>query len=96
MRSARAGGAAYRAGSSLGSEIENRLEPVRKSGLIYTMRAVAWVGIIYFFDQVNYCTRTGSAGIGHLSVLQWAWANGCDWDFLTCYAVAGGGHLEVL
>jgi hypothetical protein len=28
--------------------------------------------------------------------LQWARANGCDWDGDTCSAAAAGGHLEVL
>ena len=28
--------------------------------------------------------------------LQWAWANGCDWDVNTCTAAAGGGHLVTL
>ena len=33
---------------------------------------------------------------GHLEVLQWARANGCDWDSLTCTYAAANGHLEVL
>jgi hypothetical protein len=36
------------------------------------------------------------AGVGHLDVLRWARANGCEWDEGTCYAAAGGGHLAVL
>ena len=33
---------------------------------------------------------------GHLEVLQWARANGCDWDTGTCYLAAQEGHLDVL
>ena len=33
---------------------------------------------------------------GHLAVLQWARANGCDWDWSTCSEAAVGGHLAVL
>ena len=33
---------------------------------------------------------------GHLEVLKWARANGCEWDEWICYAAARGGHLEVL
>ena len=29
-------------------------------------------------------------------MLQWARANGCEWDEVTCYYAAKGGHLEVL
>jgi len=29
-------------------------------------------------------------------VLQWARANGCDWDDWTCEKAAEGGHLAVL
>jgi hypothetical protein len=29
-------------------------------------------------------------------VLQWARANGCDWNAATCSEAAEGGHLEVL
>jgi hypothetical protein len=34
---------------------------------------------------------------GHLAVLQWARANGCDWDRDECSAAAEeDGHLAVL
>ena len=33
---------------------------------------------------------------GHLSVLQWARHNGCDWNWKTCVAAAGGGNLSIL
>ena len=33
---------------------------------------------------------------GHLKVLQWARANGCEWNSSTCANAAHGGHLEVL
>eukprot|EP01052_Picozoa_sp_SAG31_P034775 SAG31_NODE_4108_length_3576_cov_1.978142_2_plen_178_part_00 len=36
------------------------------------------------------------AAHGRLSVLQWARANGCEWDSHTCSSAAEGGHLEVL
>ena len=31
-----------------------------------------------------------------MDVLQWARANGCEWDSQTCEKAAGGGHLGVL
>ncbi|AGO83379.1 Ankyrin repeat domain containing protein [Pandoravirus salinus] len=37
-----------------------------------------------------------AAGGGHLDVLQWARANGCEWDERTCAKAAKGGHLGVL
>ena len=40
------------------------------------------------------CART--ARYGALASLQWARANGCDWNEATCSAAAEGGHLEVL
>ena len=33
---------------------------------------------------------------GHLAVLQFARANGCEWDYWTCAEAAAGGHLAVL
>jgi len=36
------------------------------------------------------------ASRGWLSVLQWARANGCPWDEMTCASAAEGGHLDVL
>jgi hypothetical protein len=33
---------------------------------------------------------------GHLELLKWARANGCDWDSRTCEDAALEGHLEVL
>ena len=33
---------------------------------------------------------------GHLEVLQWARANGCQWNTNTCLFAASGGQLEVL
>jgi hypothetical protein len=37
-----------------------------------------------------------AAGGGHLEVLQWARANGCEWNVYTCLEAAKGGHLAVL
>ncbi len=37
-----------------------------------------------------------AAGKGALTTLQWAQANGCEWDIWTCANAAGGGHLSVL
>jgi hypothetical protein len=37
-----------------------------------------------------------AAGGGQLAVLQWLWAEGCEWDEGTCGAAAEGGHLVVL
>ena len=31
-----------------------------------------------------------------MDVLRWARAHGCEWDYMTCFAAAGGGHLAVL
>jgi len=33
---------------------------------------------------------------GHLEVMQWARAHGCEWDEWTCAYAAGGGHLAAL
>ena len=33
---------------------------------------------------------------GHLSIIQWARQNGCDWDSGTCSAAARNGHLSIL
>ncbi|KAG5179446.1 hypothetical protein JKP88DRAFT_326956 [Tribonema minus] len=38
----------------------------------------------------------GISARGHLEVLQWAHASGCDLTSSTCAAAARGGHLEVL
>ena len=40
------------------------------------------------------CAR--AAMYGALASLQWARANGCEWDADTCTMAAAGGHLEVL
>jgi hypothetical protein len=32
----------------------------------------------------------------HLKVIQWARANGCDWDESTCEKAVSGGHLNVI
>ena len=42
----------------------------------------------------DLCRMTAVAG--QVNALQWARANGCDWDYRTYSAAAGGGHLEVL
>ena len=36
------------------------------------------------------------AGKGNLTALQWARAQGCQWDEDTCSSAAEGGHLQVL
>jgi hypothetical protein len=41
-------------------------------------------------------TCEGAAKGGHLDVLKWARANGCEWDEDTCVEAVKGGHLEVL
>ena len=33
---------------------------------------------------------------GHLKILQWARANGCQWRSDTCECAAQNGHLEIL
>jgi hypothetical protein len=33
---------------------------------------------------------------GHLAVLQWLRANGCQWDWLVCLFAAKNGHKAVL
>ena len=44
----------------------------------------------------NWRTSSSLASVGALEALQWARANGCEWDADTCSEAAGGGHLEVL
>ena len=41
--------------------------------------------------SVTYAARSG-----HLEILKWARANGCDWDKFTYVEATRGGHLEVL
>ena len=33
---------------------------------------------------------------GHLEMLQWARANGCPWNWLTCANAKAKGHFELL
>ena len=44
----------------------------------------------------NWSTSCRLASVGALEALQWARANGCEWDVGTCSEAARGGHLEVL
>ena len=44
----------------------------------------------------NRATTRTLARLGRLEALQWARANGCDWDWQTCSAAAKGRHAEVL
>jgi hypothetical protein len=46
------------------------------------------------YPQWRLCNT--AARHGALASLQWARANGCDWNVDTCSAAAAGGHLEVL
>jgi hypothetical protein len=50
-----------------------------------------WVRVGRAYVLLAYAARGG-----HLEVLQWARANGCEWDEYTCSDAARGGHLEVL
>eukprot|EP01051_Picozoa_sp_SAG22_P011614 SAG22_NODE_1135_length_5398_cov_3.581808_2_plen_313_part_00 len=45
---------------------------------------------------LGHIMMLGCGGVRAPEVLQWARANGCDWDDDTCRFAAGGGHLEVL
>jgi len=48
----------------------------------------------YFkFIEIDCCKV---ASVGALKLLQWARANGCPWDEMTCANAARGGHLTVL
>ena len=38
----------------------------------------------------NASTCEAAADGGHLAVLQWARATGCDWNAITCIMAAGG------
>ena len=40
--------------------------------------------------------QSGGGTGAHLTVLQWARANGCDWDELTCIRAVSGGHMAML
>jgi hypothetical protein len=44
--------------------------------------------------QEDPCSSAAEGG--HLSVLQWALADGCPWNERTCSGAAKGGHLDVL
>ena len=36
------------------------------------------------------------AGSGNLQLVQWLRAEGCPWNWQTCYMVVEEGHVEVL
>jgi hypothetical protein len=52
----------------------------------------------HFLSNLRWCAHTcaSAAQAGHLSVLQWARANGCPWDNDTVVAAETHGHFEVL
>lgn len=41
-------------------------------------------------------TRSSAAGLGHLDILRWARAIGCDWVCGTCEGAACGDYLRVI
>ena len=47
-------------------------------------------------DHLSAMTCAQAAHGGHITVLQWARAQGCVWDTSTCEQAARGGHLTVL
>ena len=49
-----------------------------------------------WLSAMDYRTSWLIARYGRLEVLQWAGANGCEWDSRACYAATRGWHLEVL
>ena len=55
----------------------------------------AWP-ILKSYERASTAVCRAIAAVGKVEVLQWARANGCDWDSGTCEAAAGGGHLELL
>jgi len=44
----------------------------------------------------NYWICSSAAEGGHLDLLKWAYANGCQWNEETCWRAARGGHLTLL
>jgi hypothetical protein len=74
----------------------------REVAVVGTVGRLAWarglgaVGSAEPFDPGRGWICQTAARHGALASLQWARANGCDWDSNTCMEAAGGGHLAVL
>ncbi len=45
--------------------------------------------------RIDYCCDA-AARAGHLEVVKWARANGCNWGAQTCAFAAEKGHLKIL
>ena len=71
-------------------------ESCAPSSVSSTARARASDGKRWWFCGLQGSTCSNAAAGGHLEVLQWARANGCEWHSGTCSNAAEGGHLEVL
>ena len=69
-------------------------QPERPAWPILKSIAITREGIT--LERPNTAVCRAIAAVGKVEVLQWARANGCDWNSVTCYVAAGGGHLEVL
>jgi hypothetical protein len=67
---------------------------VRASSLNSIERIRLARSVSNWVEPENWCDF--AAKNGHLKVLQWARANGCDWTHWTCDWAAKNGHLEVL
>ena len=47
----------------------------------------------FAMDVLVMCNAAGS---GDLELIQWLRAEGCPWDYLTCFSAVDKGHVEVL
>ena len=63
-------------------------------GSLQWLRARHWKRAMHSVSSVGVCTEAARGG--HLKMLKWARANGCNWNSCTCRDAASGGHLEVL
>ena len=85
-------GAAMWEGGGCGSSIHFKTPT---STVVVSVPMLTWAVITCGY-QWSAMTCAQAAHGGHLTVLQWARANGCVWDTSTCEQAARGGHLTVL
>ena len=65
------------------------------STVVVSVPMLAWAVVTCGYRWSAMTCGQAARG-GHLTVLQWARANGCEWDAQVCAQAAGGGHLTVL
>ena len=71
------------------------------AGVASSAGRLAWVrglsGVVPSWVRAwDWRTSSSLASVGGLEALQWARANGCEWNASTCSGAAYRGHLEML